>query len=177
VCLVAGEQRFGHVRHPVATDLPFGRVGLLVVCAMRFGLSRRCRARRLRRRPGAGRGGAAQGVAGRGGHAGRLPPGAASRDVLAAARSAYAEVGEPDAWEDHHQGGPAGYLPRDWLATPDEGRVLRDGMALAWNPSLPWAKSEDTFLLADDGLRNLTWDERWPHELVDGRPRAAVRSL
>jgi Xaa-Pro dipeptidase len=178
VALVAGEQRFGHVRHPVATDLPFGRLGLVVVCAMRFGLI-----------ASLSRAVAFGGVPPRAEDALRKVwrveadmlaasrVGAASRDVLAAARRAYAGVGEPDAWEDHHQGGPTGYLPRDWLATPDEGRVLRDGMALAWNPSLPWAKAEDTFLLAADGLRNLTWDERWPHELVDGRPRAAVRSL
>ena len=61
-------------------------------------------------------------------------------------------------------------------------RPLRAGMALAWNPSLPWAKSEDTFLLGGDGvadadLTNLTWDPRWPHVLVAGRPRAAVRVL
>jgi len=178
VALVAGEKRFGTVRHPVATDLPFGRLGLVVVCAMRFGLiaslSRTIafggappRAEDALRK--VWRVEAAMLAASR--------VGAASRDVLAAARDAYAGVGEPDAWEDHHQGGPTGYLPRDWLATPDEGRVLRAGMALAWNPSLPWAKSEDTFLLEADGLRNLTWDERWPHELVDGRPRAAVRSL
>ena len=178
VALVAGERRFGRVRHPVATDLPFGRLGLVVVCAMRFGLIAS-----LSRTLAFGgapphaedalrkvwRVEAAMLAASR--------VGAASRDVLAAARAAYASVGEPDAWEDHHQGGPTGYLPRDWLATPDEGRVLQAGMALAWNPSLPWAKAEDTFLLAADGLDNLTWDERWPHELVDGRPRAAVRSL
>lgn len=178
VALVAGEQRFGHVRHPVATDLPFGRLGLVVVCAMRFGLiaslSRTIafggappRADDALRK--VWRVEAAMLAASR--------VGAASRDVLAAAREAYAGVGEPAAWEDHHQGGPTGYLPRDWLATPDEGRVLQAGMALAWNPSLPWAKAEDTFLLAADGLHNLTWDERWPREAVDGRPRAAVRSL
>jgi Xaa-Pro dipeptidase len=101
--------------------------------------------------------------------------GVATREVLATARAAYEEVDEATAWEDHHQGGPAGYVPRSWLATPDEGRVLSLGMALAWNPSLPWAKSEDTFLLDADGLLNLTWDDRWPHVRVDGRPRAAIR--
>ena len=176
VCLVAGERRFGHVRHPVATDLPFGEIGLLVVGAVRFGLvaslSRTIAFGEVPERAAAAlrrvwRVEAAMLAASR--------PGVATRDVLVAARAAYAEVGEPGAWEDHHQGGPAGYLPRNWLATPDEGRALRAGTPLAWNPSLPWAKSEDTFLLGDDGLTNLTWDERWPHERVDGRPRAAIR--
>lgn len=178
VALVAGERRFGTVRHPLATDLPFGGLGLLVVCAMRFGLiaslSRTVafgavppRASTAQRK--VWRVEAAMLAASR--------PAAAGRDVLAAARSAYADVGEAAAWEEHHQGGPAGYLPREWLATPDEGRVLQAGMALAWNPSLPWGKSEDTFLLEERGLRNLTWDDRWPHETVDGRARAAVRVL
>jgi len=178
VALVAGERRFGTVRHPLATDLPFGGLGLLVVCAMRFGLIAS-----LSRTVAFGdvppRAAAAQRKVWRV-EAAMLAAsrvGAAGRDVLAAARAAYADVGEPAAWEEHHQGGPAGYLPRDWLATPDEGRVLQAGMALAWNPSLPWGKSEDTFLLEAHGLRNLTWDDRWPHETVDGRARAAVRVL
>ncbi|MFN2321648.1 MAG: M24 family metallopeptidase [Trueperaceae bacterium] len=179
VLLVAGESRLGHVRHPVPTDAPFGRVGLLVVAAQRFGLvaslSRlvafesvpepvatafdkvlRVEASML----------AATG------------PNVAAAAVLEAARHAYAEAGVPDAWRDHHQGGPAGYLPRDWLAVPGEGRELRSGMAVAWNPSLPWAKSEDTFLIEEDGvLTNLTWDPRWPFDEVAGRPRARVRVL
>ena len=178
VALVAGERRFGSVRHPLATDLPFGGLGLLVVCAMRFGLIAS-----LSRTVAFGavppRAAAAQRKVWRV-EAAMLAASrvaAAGRDVLAAARSAYADVGEPAAWEEHHQGGPAGYLPRDWLATPDEGRALQVGMALAWNPSLPWGKSEDTFLLEAHGLRNVTWDDRWPHEVVDGRPRAAVRLL
>jgi hypothetical protein len=47
-------------------------------------------------------------------------------------------------------------------------------MALAWNPSLPGAKVEDTFLLAKQGLENLTLDPAWPMTSVDGRPRPMV---
>jgi Xaa-Pro dipeptidase len=176
VCLVAGERRFGHVRHPVPTDLPFGRLGMVAICAKRFGLvASLSRTIAFGEEPATAvaaltrvwRVEAAMLAASR--------EGVATREVLAAARAAYEEVGEGGAWEDHHQGGPAGYLPRSWLATPDEGRVLALGMALAWNPSLPWAKSEDTFLLDADGLVNLTWDDRWPHVRVEGRPRAAIR--
>jgi len=76
---------------------------------------------------------------------------------------------------DHHQGGPAGYTPRTFLATPSETRALTPGMAVAWNPSLPWAKSEDTFLIGESGtLENLTWDAAWPSTVVAGRARAGV---
>lgn len=179
VALVAGEGRLGLVRHPVPTDAPFGQVGLLVVCAQRFGLLAS-----LSRLVAFGavpepvseahemvlRVEAAMLAATR--------PGAATEVVLEAARRAYAAEGLPDAWHDHHQGGPAGYLPRDWLALPGERRPLRAGMAVAWNPSLPWAKSEDTFVVEEHGeLTNLTWDPRWPHDDVVGRPRASIRVL
>lgn len=175
VALVAGAERFGHVRHPVPTEAPLGHVGLLVVCAKRFGLVASCSRivafgeapestlaalRRVWRVEAA--------------MLDATRPGVATGDVLAAARRAYAGVEEANAWEDHHQGGPAGYLPREWLATPDEGRPLAVGMAVAWNPSLPWAKSEDTFLIGPDALRDLTRDERWPSEHVAGRPRPTV---
>ncbi len=179
VALVAGEGRLGRVRHPVPTDAPFGRVGLLVVCAQRFGLvasiSRLVAFGSVPEPVAAGlervlRTEAAMLAATR--------PGVATAAVLDAARDAYAAEGVPDAWRDHHQGGPTGYLPRDWLAVPGEQRTLRAGMAVAWNPSLPWAKSEDTFLVEEDGaLTNLTWDPRWPFEDVAGRPRARVRVL
>jgi Xaa-Pro dipeptidase len=179
VCLVAGERRYGHVRHPVPSDLPFGRLGLVVVGAKRFGLvASLSRALAFGEPPphAAAAMGKVLRVEAAMLRASRA--GVATRDVLAAARAAYAEEGEPEAWQDHHQGGPAGYLPRGWLATPDEGRVLSVGMPLAWNPSLPWAKSEDTFLLGEeDDLANLTWDPRWPHVIVDGRTRATIRVL
>jgi Xaa-Pro aminopeptidase len=180
VVLVAGDRRFGQVRHPVPSDLPFGRVGLIVVCAQRFGLVASL-SRAMSFGPAPERAlEALQRVWTV--EAAMLAASHAdvrTRAVLDAARAAYAAIGAPDAWTEHHQGGPAGYLPRDWLATPDEGRPLLAGTPLAWNPSLPWAKSEDTFLLGTEGepLRNLTWDPRWPHETVDDRPRATVRAL
>lgn len=178
VTLVAGAERFGRVRHPVPSDLPMGVVGLIVVCAKRFGLVASCSrivafgeapTRTLEALRRVWQVEAAMLDATR--------PGVPTREVLGAARAAYTEVGAPTAWEEHHQGGPADYLPRAWLATPDEGRALAQGMAVAWNPSLPWAKAEDTFLIEQHGLRDLTRDERWPSERVAGRPRPGVLVL
>lgn len=178
VALVAGERRFGHVRHPVPTDTPFGACGLLVVCAARFGLvASLSRTVAFGQVPEPLSQALERVLRIEAAMLGATRPGVATREVFAAARAAYAAEGMTDAWRDHHQGGPAGYRPRDWLATPDEGRPLDDGIGVAWNPSLPWAKAEDTFLLHDGRLDALTWDERWPHAFVDGRPRALVRTL
>ena len=44
--------------------------------------------------------------------------GAGLGDVLSSAQTAYAAVGHPEAWRDHHQGGPIGYRPRATVLTP-----------------------------------------------------------
>jgi Xaa-Pro dipeptidase len=178
VCLVAGESRLGSVRHPLPTDAPFGRVGMIVICASRFGvIASLTRLIAFGEVPSVvsenlekvWKVEAAMLAASR--------PGVPTHAILEAAQAAYAAVGEGEAWRDHHQGGPACYTPRSWLATPSETRPLQDGMPLAWNPSLPWAKSEDTFILTEKGLSNATWDSRWPSVNVAGRPRAAVLAL
>jgi Xaa-Pro aminopeptidase len=178
VVLIAGEERFGAFRHPVVTGAPFGAFGLIVVCAQRHGLvaslSRivafggvpelvEARLERVQRVEAA--------------MLAATVPDVATRDVFEAARAAYEAEGERDAWRDHHQGGPAGYAPREWLATPSETRRIPAGTPVAWNPSLPLAKTEDTFWLGTDGLTNLTWDDRWPSVIVAGRARATVRVL
>lgn len=178
VVLVAGEERFGRFRHPVVTTAPFGAFGLLVVCAQRHGL-----VASLSRTVSFGpppdllheRLEAVLTV-----EAAMLDatrPDVPTNAVLRAAQDAYVAVGAGEAWRDHHQGGPAGYRPREWLATPTETRLLRPGTPIAWNPSLPFAKSEDTYWLGDDGLANLTWDDRWPSRSAGGRRRADIRVL
>lgn len=176
VLLVAGASRLGSVRHPLPTDLPLGSVALLVVCAQRFGLiaslSRMVSFGAVPETVAAALPQVQQVEAAM---LDATQPHAPTMRVFEAAQAAYARVGHPDAWRDHHQGGPAGYTPRSFLATPSETRPLLPGMAVAWNPSLPWAKSEDTFLLhADGALENLTFDGAWPSVSVAGRPRAGV---
>lgn len=92
-------------------------------------------------------------------------------------QAAYAKAGREVAWSEHHQGGPTGYNTRDFIATPTETRMLVDGSAYAWNPSLPGVKVEDTILLLNDKLEILTEDPRWPSREVGGRKRPEVLEL
>ena len=49
------------------------------------------------------------------------------------------------------------------------------GAVVAWNPSLPGAKSEDTVLVQPDGrLDVVTLDPRWPTTIVGSRSRPEV---
>ncbi len=84
---------------------------------------------------------------------------------------AYRHAGRPDAIRDYHQGGVTGYLARELLATASTALALEPGMALAFNPSFGGIRIEDTFLLGEHGLENLTFDPAWPAATVQGRVR------
>jgi len=74
----------------------------------------------------------------------------------------YKEVGYPDEWKFHHQGGAAGYETRDYIATPDSSQIVQPNQAFAWNPSIKGAKSEDTILVTEKGYEIITEDSEWP---------------
>ncbi len=57
------------------------------------------------------------------------------------------------------------------MATPCTKVVIQPRNAMAWNPSLPGAKIEDTVVVSDQGLEILTVDQRWPTFQVEGRAR------
>jgi Xaa-Pro dipeptidase len=82
--------------------------------------------------------------------------GTASSHLFATAEQAYREAGFPGEEQLHHQGGPTGYLEREWVATPNGHQVLTGTEALAWNPSIRGAKVEDTALLQNDSIEVLT---------------------
>lgn len=76
-------------------------------------------------------------------------PGRPYGEVLRAGIARYKAEGFAKEWELHHQGGPTGYAGRDFCVTPEEERPVLDRQAVAWNPSITGAKSEDTFILQD----------------------------
>lgn len=90
-------------------------------------------------------------------------PGKKLGDVVNAARDAYREIGYPEEWKLHHQGGMILTKERLGLATPDDRTPIVPGMVLAWNPTVQGAKFEDTVLVKKDGtLENLTPCLKWP---------------
>jgi antitoxin VapB len=89
-------------------------------------------------------------------------PGARIADIFRKGVEAYAKVGYPDEWKLHHQGGLAGYEPREHVATPASSQVVKAGQAFAWNPSITGTKSEDTILSGEMGCEVITAMEDWP---------------
>jgi Xaa-Pro aminopeptidase len=163
VNLVATDERVFRFRHPLPTAKKMDKYAMLVLCGRRFGLV--CSITRLV-------------------HIGHLTdelhtcisavaqvnaalishsrPGLRLSDVLAQGQEAYASVGFPDEWQQHHQGGIAGYEPREQLATPTSPDVIAEGQALAWNPSIAGVKMEDTILVGVQSNEILTPTPMWP---------------
>jgi len=163
VNLIATDQRIFNFRHPLPTDKKLDRYAMLVLCGRRWGLV--CSITRLV-------------------YCGKLPddlrrkmeatarvdatfiaatrPGQTLGQVFARAQTAYAVAGFADEWQLHHQGGPAGYEPREYLATPGSTDVVSVGQAYAWNPSITGTKSEDTILVGQNGNEVLTAISGWP---------------
>jgi antitoxin VapB len=102
-------------------------------------------------------------------------PGRTLGEIFRQAVAVYAATGFAGEWQLHHQGGPAGYEPREFLATPGSSDVVAVGQAYAWNPSITGTKSEDTILVDESGNEVLTAISGWPTltvTLADGQAMA-----
>ena len=163
VNLIATDERVATFRHPLPTAKKLDRYAMLVLCGRRWGLV--CSLTRLvhfgalpddlRRRADAVARVDAEFL-----HATR--PGATLAEVFERAVGAYSSAGFADEWPLHHQGGAAGYEPREYVATPGSTDVVRAGQAYAWNPSITGTKSEDTILVGAYGCEVLTEIPGWP---------------
>ena len=171
--LVAGSRRMELHRHPRPTaDIVGDRLGV-VFCGRRSGLFANLTRFAWFRQPTATERRAAMDVALVEAAAfDATTPGATLGAAFTAITDAYARLGHHRAELAHHQGGTTGYRSREVIATPGDATILAPAVPVAWNPSLPAAKIEDTVLLADDGsLEILTVDPSWPTIEVEVRQR------
>lgn len=179
VILVAVDARIARFRHPTPGPTRLERLAMLVLCARRHGLiASATRLVHLGPLPAAleARAQACARVDAVAATATR--PGATLGAVLERVVRAYVREGFPEAWEEHHQGGLAGYENREVVATPGCAVPVGIGQAYAWNPSIAGVKSEDTLLVGPDGPAYLTATGAWPVWEVDGGegtlPRPAI---
>ena len=163
VVLVAFDERMAAYRHPAPTARELRRKALLVRCSQQHGIiisiSRIVSfgepEPEFRKRYAA-----CARVNGEFIHASR--PGAIAGDVFARGVAAYAAVGYPDEWKEHHQGGAMGYACRDYIADATCRKVVQDGQLFGWNPSISGTKLEDTILVTRHGQEVLTEMPAWP---------------
>jgi hypothetical protein len=173
--LVGGEERLPHFRHATATSKLVGARAMLVFCGRRHGLYANLTRFVYFREPTAQEETLIE-------HVARVEavtfaasvPGTTAGAVYDVIVGAYAELGHPGEELRHHQGGTTGYLSREAFALPGLRLPIEEHTALAWNPSLPGAKIEDTVVTSRSGIEILTLDPAWPTVEVDGRPRPDV---
>jgi Xaa-Pro aminopeptidase len=176
VLLVAADDRIEKFRHPINTDKKVGKAVMVVCCGRCWGLIVSCtRLVHFGKLP----------AQLRGRHDAVLKVDAALNlstsvgeeigSVLTAGIQAYREVGFPDEWRMHHQGGPTGYATREFRALPDDRRKVQLNQAFAWNPSIAGTKSEDTILVTDKGVEFLSLSSGWPIVEVEHRGRVVKR--
>ncbi|PHV34599.1 peptidase M24 [Janthinobacterium sp. BJB312] len=179
--LAAGAERFVRYRRAPPAASPLGERAVLALCAQRFGLcASLSRQRRFRpvhpARDGIGEADAAilalEAVA-----LDACEVGHALSMVYHALDSAYAYAGQPDTVHEYRQGGIAGYRSPEVAAGAHTEIALKEGMALAFHPTLPGSMVEDTFLLSGGHLHNLTCDPDWPATSVQGRLRPLTLEL
>ncbi len=179
--LVAGERRLPLYRHATPTGEQIGRQAMMVFCARGYGLyANLTRFVCFGAMSSTTRSANAPKHADLHRHVREIEAqalnmcviGTTLDEVYHALATAYEEHGFPNAIRQHHQGGTTGYLAREVVANPFTKDTLAENMPLAWNPSLPGAKIEDTFVILDNGkLENMTFDPNFPSVEVEGRLR------
>jgi antitoxin VapB len=98
--------------------------------------------------------------------------------VIVVATHSYGSHGfDNDEWHRHHQGGPSGFLPRDWPATQTSARLIQENQVIAWNPTGKGWKCEDTIITSAAGITILSIDSTWPTREVRGRTRPDLLRL
>ena len=173
--LVGGERRVPIYRHATATAEPIGDRAMLVFCGRRHGLYANLTRFVYFRPPTAGERRLVDDVATiEAASFAASTPGSTVEGVYDAIVAAYARAGHPGGERFHHQGGTCGYLSREVVGRPGVDTPIEANTALAWNPSLPGAKIEDTALTTETGIEILTLDPAWPSVTVEGRPRPDV---
>jgi len=176
--LVAADERLRRYRHPLPTANVFRERVMVVTCARRGGLyanlSRIVSANALTAdtRDAYGRLLAVESTL-----LNYTRHGVLARELFPEMQRAYEAEGFGNEWARHHQGGACGYETRDWVLHEGSDKMLQEGSAYAWNPSLPGLKVEDTVLLRGDDLEILTADPNWPSVEVGGRARPDVLEL
>ena len=63
----------------------------------------------------------------------------------------YEELGYPNEWMLHHQGGAMGYSARDIKVNASTTELVQENQAFCWNPSITGTKSEDCFIATRNG--------------------------
>ncbi|NLD60345.1 MAG: M24 family metallopeptidase [Clostridiales bacterium] len=94
--------------------------------------------------------------------AGATKPGVDDLEIFELSKKLYADAGYPEMWRVHHQGGPQSYTNGFYLMTQDRHEVVRLNQCYGYNPSITGTKTEDGFIVTEDGPLFITFPVTFP---------------
>ena len=172
VTLIGADERIEKFRHPLPTNKTWGKVVLIAVCAKREGLIvNLSRIACVGEIPGELRRKTESVARVFAEITSATKIGNSGAEIYRTAAEAYAKQGFDDEIRKHHQGGATGYKTRDWLAHPKSAEKVVLNQAFAWNPTITGTKTEETFVVTENGVEVFTASPNFPTISVeiDGR--------
>lgn len=163
VTLVGADERIRKFRHPIPTGNVWKKIVLIAVCARREGLIASLSRiacvgavpADLKRKTEAVAKVFARMIS-------ATTMGKSGAEIYRATAEAYATEGFGNEIDKHHQGGAAGYKTRDWIAHPTSAETVFPNQAFAWNPTITGTKIEETVIVGENGIENLTASPNFP---------------
>lgn len=91
----------------------------------------------------------------------------------------YEQYGLPEEWKKHHQGGAAGYGPREVRADQNINEEIALNQLFAWNPTCLGTKAEETIITTDAGAPRILTPAQpwWPATTVNINGQEVLRPL
>lgn len=82
-------------------------------------------------------------------------------------KQAYIDKGYPTMFDKHGQGGCQGYWPREYMITPDSHHPVGINQAYCFNPVVDGTKTEDSFIVTQEGIVLITRPISYPKLTFD----------
>ncbi len=89
-------------------------------------------------------------------------PDAVPREILTAGRRIYLISGYEHEWMQAPQGWLTGRAPVELMLTPQTEDLFHAGWAVTWGANAGAASGLDTFLITEQGPKDMTPPEAWP---------------
>ena len=102
-------------------------------------------------------------------------PGTRFSDILEMQKSLYSELGYPDEWKNHFQGGVNGYVINDSTLCFDTDAVMVADQTYNWFVTITGVNTEDTYLSREKGGEILTTSGAWPLKAYQTKNGKEVR--
>jgi Xaa-Pro dipeptidase len=183
VILIAADERAFKYRHPLPTHKNLDKYVILSICGRRNGLitavTRIVHFGKLSKELSDKRDAIIEIDAN---YIHNTRPGEKVKDIFKNAIKNYKKAGYEGEWRSHFQGGIIGYNTREHKASLDSKEIVKFNQAYAWNPSISGIKSEDTFLVLENGNEIITETDKFPYctikinDSVIKRPDIMIRS-